>query len=963
MNKLYLTAVIAMLSFASAGAQKMMAYDMKVTNGTYQEVTDGTVIPVTETGKEYNNLVIDGTGTANYDEFTGKGHPIGFDFSYNGKKVNQFMVGTNGYLLFGKDQVYASCTTNPFLVFNNSKDHDLIGCVPIGGVTNISTTQLSYKVEGESPNRTLVVQYKDLIINNRFATEKADTVQMQYRLYEATGNLSLTCNGFKPWSGASLNYCSFKIGILGDIDDRLMLSDFSSGATTTNDKLISWSQSSYPADGVTYTFIAPEPCVTPASQPTALTLNAKTTSISGSFTPTADADHYLVLASKDATLTELPVNGTTYAAGETLGNATVIAATEDPSFSSSSTFTASTAYNVFVLGYNSKCNGGPLYNTVSPLTNTVSTMASAPDSISISDIDANEMTVSVDAPDGVDVFVAYTDEVKTTKSGNIYKNEGIFGTPTGTYNVGNAIDGGGKVAYIGKAGSFKVSSLQAGQLYFFRAWSTDDKGNYSSDAIEQGAITAAYLPWDAHIDNMASNDEPVGWKREGSFKKQRSGYLMNEITTADTEKGTLQWLETPDIYLSEGQNRVFADIAMEQIGTWYNDAYTFGDGDTLKLQITTDGKAYKDLAVYTKDNDPNFAGVDKFNSFAWTFADYAGKKVRLRFYIKSTQATAFYLNSMSAMQKPECDYPIDLAVTSKDGKKATITWASQGDENAWEVSYKKNSDEEWSEPVTVSERQYVLDNLDSYTSYNVRVRALCSTTSHSDWSDSLTFKSALYIPFLITMADETDEPEGWGSYTGVLADPTVLESGNDFYFDSYGSGNLSFSSYDETCNSWYTSPQLDLETGKEYELSLDITTGYRSSYSTPSTDNKIMLMVASDGENFYSKDVLRTISYDEYKDERTNYTFSIPVKGYSGKVRLGIYVTSTTGAAISFYINSIGLKQTNVSGIGRSAVTDDVAGSQPTQIYNAAGQRTDHLQKGINIIRHANGKTTKLLVK
>ena len=64
-------------------------------------------------------------------------------------------------------------------------------------------------------------------------------------------------------------------------------------------------------------------CSAPASQATGLTFNSITSSSSaGSFSATA-ANEYLVVYSTSATLSSLPVNGTTYNAGNTIGNGTV----------------------------------------------------------------------------------------------------------------------------------------------------------------------------------------------------------------------------------------------------------------------------------------------------------------------------------------------------------------------------------------------------------------------------------------------------------------------------------------------------------------------------------------------------------------------------------------------------------------------------------------------------------------
>ncbi len=101
-------------------------------------------------------------------------------------------------------------------------------------------------------------------------------------------------------------------------------------------------------------------CVAP-NAPTALTFSGISTSnINGSFTG-SNADGYLIVQSASSSLSTLPVDGTTYAAGASLGGGTVLSVGNATSFTSSS-LAASTTYYFFVFGYNDlTCTGAPAY--------------------------------------------------------------------------------------------------------------------------------------------------------------------------------------------------------------------------------------------------------------------------------------------------------------------------------------------------------------------------------------------------------------------------------------------------------------------------------------------------------------------------------------------------------------------------------------------------------------------------
>lgn len=118
------------------------------------------------------------------------------------------------------------------------------------------------------------------------------------------------------------------------------------------------------------TLFQPLACVTPAAVATNLVLTkVNSNMISGSFTGVSNGN-YLVLVSTSPGLTKLPVNGTTYTAGQIYGNATVIG------FGSSNTFTANNLqagkiYYFHVFTANTNCIGSPYYNNTDFLSNTL----------------------------------------------------------------------------------------------------------------------------------------------------------------------------------------------------------------------------------------------------------------------------------------------------------------------------------------------------------------------------------------------------------------------------------------------------------------------------------------------------------------------------------------------------------------------------------------------------------------
>jgi endonuclease I len=113
-------------------------------------------------------------------------------------------------------------------------------------------------------------------------------------------------------------------------------------------------------------------CTTPGA-PTTLTLTPTTNSINGSFTATAGITSYMVVRSTSASLASNPVNGTVYAAGNTVGGGTVVNYGTATTFNATG-LTASTTYYFYVFSARTSCTGEPFYS--SALTGNSTTTAS-----------------------------------------------------------------------------------------------------------------------------------------------------------------------------------------------------------------------------------------------------------------------------------------------------------------------------------------------------------------------------------------------------------------------------------------------------------------------------------------------------------------------------------------------------------------------------------------------------------
>ncbi len=737
MKKIYSLIATALLGVATTAQAQMFAWEVQATKADYTDITGGTVLDLQGTvGEDFANLLIDSDGELYFNAAEdAKAFPIGFDFNYNSKTMKYFLIGTDGEILLSDVE---TVTTDIHKhgganLFTNNNYENFFGFSMRNGFYGYEDTEISYKLEGDAGNRVLIIQYKNVAVPT--ASWNADQkdvakAQLQYRLYEKSGNISIQVSGFKPFDGADVGSSNFtRLGLVGDKGDRQLVNSFDGSETTTGTNSIKYftGEGQYPEDGTTYTFLAPEDCMTPEGTLSNLQLTSTSTQISGSFKP-SDADHYLVLAkSSDDCAVVQPYDKTKYAVGDEVGGAKVIAVVsiydeqfnynDSPTFSSPNNMKPNTGYMVYLYPFNSIGANGPLYGKVT--TATIKTKPAAPAELKVAAVEKNSITLSVVAAGETPVLIAMSDRMALNHIGQALGN-GYFGEPIGSYNVGDVIDyeyteyvnyepagtfkGQNTVVYVGgSSDAIEITGLEAGKEYFFRAWSSDGEGAYSSVYLDLCTITTSELPW-VFVPDMAGSFDPVGWTFDGQYtwtnnERAEPPYFANQISFTSTDDLKEAWMESPAIELGKGTNKLKIDImpTLYTFRTFASPSYEMQEGEEIAVQLTTDGEQYVNILTLNKDNMPaqeadeemeleagNYYKNGEYTSFDVDFSEFAGETVHLRLYVKRyTNGGAQFAN---------------LSLSNNGGgeaTEATVTYALQVGEThpSGDVVEVKNADE------------------------------------------------------------------------------------------------------------------------------------------------------------------------------------------------------------------------------------------------------------------------------
>lgn len=930
-TSIYIFILVCILSSLKIYAQPIVSYGFDSRTGTYEEISGGTIVGAGLLDEQLQDLAFDGTASPVKQLKTTSGIPIGFNFTFNDQTMNKFVIGSHGYIVLGKDQVKIDPDRGGFLLTDiGAGKNNVIGIGFTADLLGTDSTQISYKTIGNSPDKKLVVQFKNLVMETDWNGNTKD-VDLQILLYETSNKIELI---FNNWENNSETTKGGRVGLKGnDGDMHLRFSDTGDWNNTsfTSDRIINWGNNYYPANGLTYTFTIPQNCEKPTIPPTELKLISTSLKVNGRFTASATADHYLVVMTEEPALNTLPVDKKSYQENDVLGNGTVISYSTLTTFETPENLTGAKSYYFHIFGVNSFCSYGPLYNTSAPLTGSVSTKPVKPESLEITETsyDYTVLKATRNAA-GDQIVIAQTTTPALDKLNNLTIN-GKFGTPSGELNVGDEIEGGGIVVYKGNAEqTVKIEGLEENASYYFGAWSLSEKGEYSSVTADARTLTWGKMPYRPALDEIFINLDAFGWKVEGGTFRAVTAYprtdyrLECDIRTPDLTNGKVNTVTTQWMLLNEGFSRVMFDYRMT---TWtrltgdvpYNE---WEENDLFEVQVSTDGTTFTTIYSVDKATAPQLESSTSLASVNAAFDQFSGQKVKVRIYWKCYKAVKLIIDNLLIEQKPDCEYPVNVTVDESTivGNDALISWTSKGEENAWDIRYRIVGTEQWSTPVEVRTNPYLINTLPASANIELQVRAKCSFTSFSPWSEPVIFTSGYMIPFTENF-DANTLPSRWKFDTGLLADPTEFCQGTMCRFNWKATDKalkleLSYGG----AKDWVITPQIDLEEGSVHgKLEFDLTYTKDEGEVVPE-DLLLAVVISTDGVTFSDKNIIKKLTATDFATIGKKAHYSIDLSKYTGTVKLGFYAyTGSSRPNHILYLDNISVLETCPAAVNAKA--------------------------------------------
>lgn len=299
--------------------------------------------------------------------------------------------------------------------------------------------------------------------------------------------------------------------------------------------------------------------------------------------------------------------------------------------------------------------------------------------------------------------------------------------------------------------TYTLTDLEPATSYYVnvRAWCGGDdysKWSYANQTYDLTVTTtcaALSLPYTCDFEgevetggHFSNYPMPKCWNRiemqYGSYSYSYYPYVYSYSSDAHSGTKSLRMYRTPN---SANQTIILPTI---------DEAY-----DMSNLQIrfwAKAGSSNNTLSVGIMEND-EFVEVSTAESISTTYAEYtvllssytgSGRNIAIKCG-SSSSYLYYYIDDIVVEEIPSCFIPTGLTVTETGVNSASFTWEAGKDETAWNIQYKKATDNEWSEPIAVNTTTYTLTGLQRATAYEARVQANCAVDDQSDWTNPVSF--------------------------------------------------------------------------------------------------------------------------------------------------------------------------------------------------------------------------------
>ncbi|HNX21694.1 MAG TPA: fibronectin type III domain-containing protein, partial [Bacteroidales bacterium] len=304
-------------------------------------------------------------------------------------------------------------------------------------------------------------------------------------------------------------------------------------------------------------------------------------------------------------------------------------------------------------------------------------------------------------------------------------------------------------------------------------WQYRDPGyngaQYATEGIEVFYNTTPSLTGATSLGFTSRSFATAGWYQISYIIP--SGLIGNAfvIFKATSEYGNNQFIDDISIaYTTIVPCTVPTNLAVSAITTSTATATWTAGGSETQWEV-----AYKPTSASTWNSA--FVTAPTYNFSTLTAATVYDVKVRAICEVGDTSAYTAVVNFTTAT--PPCNVPTNLQVPTATitDQSAIFTWTAGGTETQWQVEYKLVSSTNWTTmPISTTTTQ-LIQALQSNSTYEVRVKALCGTGNESPFTTPIQFTTTGAGTYTITTSVS-------GSGTITPSGDVIVNAGADQEF-------------------------------------------------------------------------------------------------------------------------------------------------------------------------------------
>ena len=344
-----------------------------------------------------------------------------------------------------------------------------------------------------------------------------------------------------------------------------------------------------------------------------------------------------------------------------------------------------------------------------------------------------------------------------------------------------------------------------------------------------------------------------------------------------------------------------------------NEPYTYNGGNLLLDFTNTTGNYINNISFY---------GVTASGASVSVYSSWGS--ATLRDFIPKT--------TFSYGVPPACSKPTNVAASNITTTDATISWTGDENTSSYNIQYMLSSESDWNNALTAtaSSETYTLTGLQPSSAYKVRVQAVCSDNTETNWSSVLNFMTACDA---ITILDDTPWFEGFEGYSGsgeqpfqCWATPVTTTGGGPFVYCGYSASchNSQNSAELKGANNMLVLPEF---TNDIHDLRLS----FWATAVTPS-NGTLEIGVLPDMDDITSFEVLGLAGTPSSRNGVGNYMGPFDFNGIqasSGRIALR-YTSSGTGNSWNLDDFTVELSPSCTSPVKTSVTSTNVDGHNAT---------------------------------